>query len=153
MCLLIANICSHLINNRLRYSNSKVLMLPLKLLLSETLLIYPMRGFAFEEFYHFGDRLLSSKRDQTMSVFDPPVDVIQKYAFCLSICSNVIKDLLTDIVIKEWVAVLCRPDEMDPDFNMRHSQFRLKPETLLCTLVLPLKWEATEKRLKQASVR
>lgn len=80
-----------------------------------------------------------------MNVLEPAVYVVNKYTLGLGVLSYMFKKLMANVFSQYRQAIFCCPNEMKPNFNMRHIiLIRLKPEGFLNPLNLPLKWEATK---------
>ena len=81
-----------------------------------------------------------------MHVLSIAVDVVNEDALSSGVLSNVVEDTRPYVISEQGLAMLCRPDEVDPDLYIGHGFIRLKPGKFLEHPVLPLKWEAIERR-------
>ena len=80
-----------------------------------------------------------------MHVLSIAVDVVNEDAFYFRVLTDVVEDTRAYVVSEQGLAVLCRPDEVDPNFYIWHGAIRLKPDSYYASC-LPLKWEAIERR-------
>ena len=76
MCLLIANVVSHLLKARLGNGYREIIVLPDEFAFEEALAVQPEGGFAFDKHHQFSDVLLGAESDQDVEVFGPAPDGI-----------------------------------------------------------------------------
>jgi len=122
MFLLTANVSASSLKQRFAHAHSKILVLPLKVERYELLLVDPVRGFALQLFSDTAKCLIDAERGEAMGMLTISANVVNKDAFLARVVEDVPENLISNIVGKIWFPVLCRPDKMYPDLNMRHRK-------------------------------
>lgn len=120
MLFLRINIFSNVWQQRFTYRHRKVFILPMKLTVAKLVLVDPMRGCALEKAHNFIQVLTRTQGDEAMNMLNPTVDCADKDTLDPRIFANVLKDLVSDRLCEERLAVLCRPDKMYPNTDVRH---------------------------------
>ena len=62
-----------------------------------------------------------------MHVLSIAVDVVNEDAFYFRVLTDVVEDTRPYVVSEQGLAMLCRPDEVDPNLYIGHGFIRLKP--------------------------
>ena len=74
----------------------------------------------FDQPHYLLKRLICPKGNQAMNVVDISADEIDMNALHPRILANVLKHIAPDFIVEERLAVLCRPNKVDPDSHPRH---------------------------------
>jgi hypothetical protein len=105
MIFLILDIFPDIINDIFAHRHDEIVILPSEFFFGQAVFVDPKRRFAFYQLHYFLDCLIRTQRNQTMSVFPPAVDEINKNPFFFGVFPNMLKNLLPDVIAQKRLSV------------------------------------------------